>query len=91
MIIEEEDFRMSQINEHSPKWDLELIHVVKPKGKESRKEFKVAGYGLPFESALERIIQYRLHNKHQEDAVKLKDYIKEYKDEHQKLLEIMKV
>lgn len=91
MIIEEDDFRLSQINEHSPKWDLELIHIVRPKGKEPRKEFKVAGYGLPLEGALERIIQHRLHNKHQEDAVRLKDYLQDYKDERKKLLELVKV
>lgn len=91
MIIEEDDFRLTQINEHSPKWDLELIHIVRPKGKEPRKEFKNAGYGLPLEAALERIIQYRLHNKYNEDAVRLKDYLKEYKDERRKLSELVKV
>lgn len=91
MIIEEEDFRLSQINEHSPKWDLELIHIVRPKGKDPRKEFKIVGYGLPLENALERIVQHRLHNKHKEDAIKLADYIKDYKDERKKLLEFMQL
>lgn len=87
MTIEEEDFRLTPSNEYSTKWDLELIHIVRPKGKEPRKEFKNAGYGLPLESALKRVIHYRLHNKHQEDAVRLKDYLAEYKDENKKLLE----
>ena len=49
MIIEEKDFRLTPVNDSSPMFDLELLHIVKPKGGEPREEFKVAGYGLALE------------------------------------------
>lgn len=81
MVIEESDFILTQVNEHSPKWDLELLYTIRPKGKESRQEFKIAGYGMPLENAVHRIINYRIHNKHLNDAIQMKDYIKEFRDQ----------
>lgn len=80
MTIEESDFRLTSVNEYSTKWDLELLYTVRPKGKEARTEFKAVAYGLPLESALKRVINFRINNKHQ-DAISLKDYLKEYKDQ----------
>lgn len=80
MVIEESDFRLTSVNEYSTKWDLELLYIVRPKGKEARTEFKVVAYGLPLESALKRIINFRISNKHQ-DVLSLKDYLKEYKNQ----------
>lgn len=80
MVIEESDFRLTSVNEYSTKWDLELLYTVRPKGKEARTEFKAVAYGLPLESALKRVINFRINNKHQ-DAISLKDYLKEYKDQ----------
>lgn len=80
MVIEESDFRLTSVNEYSTKWDLELLYTVRPKGKEARTEFKAVAYGLPLESALKRVINFRISNKHQ-DVISLKDYLKEYKDQ----------
>lgn len=80
MVIEESDFRLTSVNEFSTKWDLELLYTIRPKGKEARTEFKAVAYGLPLESALKRVINFRIGNKHQ-DAISLKDYLKEYKDQ----------
>lgn len=80
MVIEESDFRLTSVNEFSTKWDLELLYTIRPKGKEARTEFKAVAYGLPLESALKRVINFRINNKHQ-DAISLKDYLKEYKDQ----------
>lgn len=80
MVIEESDFRLTSVNEYSTKWDLELLYTIRPKGKEARTEFKAVAYGLPLESALKRVINFRINNKHQ-DAISLKDYLKEYKDQ----------
>ena len=80
MTIEESDFRLTSVNEYSTKWDLELLYTIRPKGKEARTEFKAVAYGLPLESALKRVINFRINNKHQ-DVISLKDYLKEYKDQ----------
>lgn len=77
MTIEEKDFRIISIDDSSPCFDLELLYTVN-KGKEKeRTEFRNAAYGISLESALKRIIQYRLNNKH--DVLDLKTYLKEYK------------
>ena len=80
MVIEESDFRLTSVNEFSTKWDLELLYTIRPKGKEARTEFKAVAYGLPLESALKRVINFRINNKHQ-DVINLRDYLKEYKDQ----------
>ena len=80
MVIEESDFRLTSVNEFSTKWDLELLYTIRPKGKETRTEFKAVAYGLPLESALKRVINFRINNKHQ-DVISLRDYLKEYKDQ----------
>ena len=80
MVIEESDFRLTSVNEYSTKWDLELLYTIRPKGKEARTEFKAVAYGLPLESALKRVINFRINNKHQ-DVISLRDYLKEYKDQ----------
>jgi hypothetical protein len=80
MVIEESDFRLTSVNEFSTKWDLELLYTIRPKGKEARTEFKAVAYGLPLESALKRVINFRINNKHQ-DVISLRDYLKEYKDQ----------
>lgn len=88
MIIEESDYKLTQISEDSLFWDLELIHTVKPKGKEPRKEFKNSGYGLTLSHAIQKIANYRIHNNHPEEAITMKDYIKELKDNINTLKEI---
>ncbi len=85
LVIEEEDFRLTGVAESSHFWDLELLHTVKPKGKESRKEFKIAGYGMPLPSALKKVINFRIASKHPDAAITLKQYLDEYKEEVKKL------
>ena len=62
MVIEESDFRLTSVNEFSTKWDLELLYTIRPKGKEARTEFKAVAYGLPLESALKRVINFRINS-----------------------------
>lgn len=78
MEIVEKDFKLTPISEDSPMFDLELLYVVKPRGKESRLEFKNAGYGLPLEGAIKKICHYRVSCNHREEAIKLKEYFSEY-------------
>lgn len=89
MIIEESDFRLTSITDHSPRFDLELLKTIKPKGGEVRQELKDAGYGMPLETCIARIIQNRISNQHPE-AIQLKEYFKAYKEEQDKFSEIIK-
>ena len=83
MIIEESDFRLENSSDFSQFWDLELLYTVKPKSGEARQEFKNSGYGLTLESAIKRVINYRLSNK--KEIYTLKEYLEEYKAENDKI------
>ena len=86
MIIEEEDFRMELSSGNS--WDLELLKVVKPKGKPERNEFKTEGFGMSLERCLQIIINYRLGKR--KDVYSLQEYVNEYKKEIKNLKEMFK-
>ena len=63
MIIEEKDFKLSQIDSFD-RFDLELLHIINAKNSEKRREeFKIEGYSMSLETCLQRIINYRLSNK----------------------------
>jgi hypothetical protein len=89
MIIEESDFRLTPVSETSSLFDLELLYTIRPKGKETRQEFKNVAYGISLESALKKIIQYRLSGKH--DAVNLATYLKEFKEELDSLKKLCEI
>lgn len=89
MEIAEKDFKLKTIDESSPFFDLELLYVIKPRGGESRLEFKNAGYGLTLETAIKKIIHYRINCNHKEEALKLEEYFKEYKKELDKLKKLL--
>ena len=79
MVIEEKDFRLTPVNDSSPMFDLELLHIIKPKGGEPREEFKVAGYGLPLEAVIKRIISFRIQSKRGDETISLKESLEDYK------------
>lgn len=79
MIIEEKDFRLTPVSETSPMFDLELLYTVRPRGKEARQEFKNVAYGISLESALKKVIQYRVSCKH--DTTNLETYLKDFREE----------
>ena len=83
MIIQESDFRLENASDFSQFWDLELLYTVKPKSGEPRDEFKNAGYGLTLETAIKRIINYRISKKH--ETLSLAQYLKEYKEENESI------
>ena len=87
MIIEEKDFRLTPVNDSSL-FDLELLHIVKPKGGEPREEFKVAGYGLPLEAVIKRIISFRIQSKRGDETISLKEYLEDYKQIQKEIKEI---
>lgn len=81
MVIAEDDFRLIPISDSSPKYDLELLYKVQPKGKEARIEFKNVAYGISLEHAIKKIAHYRVCCKHNEEAIKLLTYFTEFKEE----------
>ena len=86
MIIQEEDFKL-EYDEGCSKFDLYLMHVVNAKIPEKRKEeFKLDGYSMSLESSIRRIIKYRLNKKL--DVVDLKTYLREYKNEQDKITKV---
>lgn len=86
MVIEENDFRMtSGVSDHF--WDLELLYTVRPKGKPERQEFKDAGFGMPLETCIKKVIHHRISNKR--DVSTLKEYIQDYKEEVNRLKELL--
>lgn len=81
MTIEEKDFKLVPISDSCPRYDLELLYKIQPKGKETRLEFKNVAYGISLEYAIKRIAHYRICCKHNEEAIKLLTYFKEFKEE----------
>lgn len=89
MIIREKDFQLIPVSDSSPIFDLELLYTVRPKGKEARQEFKNVAYGISLESALKKVIQYRLSLKH--EIVDLHTYLREFREEIDSLRKLCKV
>lgn len=81
MTIEEQDFRLTPVNDSSLRFDLELLYKVQPKGKEARFEFKNDAYGISLDYAMKKIAQYRINNRHKDETIKLLTYFKEFKEE----------
>lgn len=86
MIIKGTDYELRQIDETSPFWDVYILKVIRPKGCESREELTNIAYGCSLDSAIRRIIAYRINKKHfGEEFTSLKSYIIEYKTAIDKL------
>lgn len=81
MTIEEEDFRLIPVSDTCPQYDLELLYKVQPKGKEARLEFKNVAYGIGLKHAIKKIAHYRVCCRHNEEAIRLLTYFKEFKEE----------
>jgi hypothetical protein len=75
MVIQGDFFQLIPVNEHSTQFDLKLL--CKIGGKNPREEYKDAGYALKLDTALQKCIQYALHQKY--DTITLKEYLNEYK------------
>lgn len=91
MIIEERDFRLIPISESSPRFDLELLHLIQPKGKEARLEFKNVAYSISLDTAIKKIAHFRVSCNHKDEAVKLTTYFEEFKAELESLKELCMV
>lgn len=89
MIIEEPDFKL-ELNEVNYKFDLYLLYVVNAKDPEKRREeFKLHAYGISLESCLDNVIKARINRS--VPLMDLKTYIKMYKEEVDKLSDLVKL
>ena len=85
MTIEEADFKLIPCSESSSHYDLELLYIVNKGKNNERTEFRNVGYGLSLESAIRRIIRYRIGNKYKEEAITLKQFLEAFKEEAEKI------
>ena len=91
MTIEESDFRLIPESETVPKFDLELLYTVKPRGGEARTEFKPSGYGITLEYAIKKIAHFRINQRHKDEAIRLLDYFNEFKKELEDLKKMCQI
>ena len=71
------DFELTPVSNESQHWDLRLMKTVKPRGGTPREELGDPIYGMPLDSAINRILHYRARKHFKDDeTVKLADYIK---------------
>ena len=86
MIIEEQDFKLTPVDDASKIFDLELLYTVNKAKSNERTEFRSEGYGLRLNTAIEKIIMYRISNKYpKEEIISLKTFLEEYKEENKKI------
>ena len=85
MTIEEADFKLIPCSESSSRYDLEVLYIVNKGKSNERTEFRNVGYGLSLESAIRRIIRYRIGNKYEEEAITLKQFLEAFKEEAEKI------
>ena len=89
MVIEESDFKL-EYEENNNKFDLYLLHIINAKDEDKRREeFKIDGYGISLESAIKRIINYRLEKRL--NVTTLKDYLLQYKEELKNIENLIKL
>lgn len=89
MIIEEKDFKLTPVDNASKVFDLELLYTVNKGKSNERTEFRTEGYGLRLNTAIEKIIMYRISNKYpKEEIISLKTFLEEYKEESKKIKEL---
>ena len=86
MLIKGDFYRLTSIDDSSPFWDLELLKTIKSKTN-PREEFVNAGYGMPLESAILRIINFAISRKH--DTLSLSEYLTEFKKEKECIMKEM--
>lgn len=75
MMIQGEFFQLTPVSEDSLLFDLKLLHEIK--GKNPRKEYKEAGYGLTLENALKKCTQFAISERY--DVLSLKEYLEAFK------------
>ena len=88
MIIEEDDFRAEQISEGSVFWDLNLIRTKKKRDGTIVEELGDTIYGIPLDSVMKRVVINRIARKHKDEAITMKQFLDEWKEEIRKLSDL---
>lgn len=84
MIIEGEFYRLTPIDDHCFRFDLELLYNIG--GKNPRKEFKNSGYGMTLDNCIKAISAHAVYGKYdKEEIITLKQYLNDVKDVYEKI------
>lgn len=82
MEIVGEFYKIEKI-EDAPFYNLSLLTTINAGTEKERTEFKIVGYGMPFDSCIKRIVDYQLQTLEGEYT------IKEYLEKYEELVEII--
>ena len=89
MTIEGKDYKLIPIDGYTPRFDLELLYEVKPRGRESRLEFRNVAYSISLDHAIKIIANYHINCNHRDEAVTLLEYLKEFTEELKFLKDVL--
>lgn len=79
MVIEGSFYKLTPVNDHSAFFDLELLYEIG--GKNPRKEFKIASYGVTLDRAINAIVRFAINNKYKNEVITLKQYLDEFNEQ----------
>lgn len=77
MTIEGNDYKMEKLTDASF-YNLSIITIVNAGTDKEREEFKIVGYGMPFDSCIKQIVDYRMAKL--EGSYSPKEYIDLYEN-----------
>lgn len=82
MKIKEEDFIIEKIQDQNF-FNLSFNTIVKKKDGTEKSEYKIIAYGIPFNTCIKKIVDYRMRSK--EGECTIKEYVKLYEQEVNKI------
>jgi hypothetical protein len=77
MVIEYGKFKMEKLKD-APFYNLSVLSVVNAGKENEREEFKIIGYGMPFDSCIKRIVDYEINQI--EGIYTIKEYVEKYEE-----------
>lgn len=77
IVIEGKGYKMEKIID-SAFYNLSLLKKVNAGKENEREEFKIVSYGIPFETCIKQIVDYRLRN--MEGVFTIREYLDYYKE-----------
>jgi hypothetical protein len=84
MIIEGNFYRLTPIDDRCFRFDLELLYDIG--GKNPRKEFKNAGYGMSLPNCVKSIAAHAVYKKYDKDEIiSLKQYLKDVEEIYEEI------
>lgn len=77
MTIEGDFYKIEKLDD-APFYNLSILTKVNKGTDKEREEFKLIGYGMPFNTCIERIVDYQLKNL--EGIYSVKEFLEKYKE-----------